>query len=187
MHIHPHALFYLSGVPRRFSEFRSVSIVGEHHLPAPEVCRVLPPASCSSASPAVRIPLLKHFSPSGICWHAYLSSTLTTSFTGFLAIFIITIASTVMAHSRYSLGAYTNWISLWLLLSIHLSLPERNVVWLWGGRGGVSQKGVREKLRAKRITLLGRLYKLNWEGHELSPYPELPLFLLPVPLLLVLN
>lgn len=67
-------------------------------------------------------------------------------------------------------------------VSICLSLSERNVIWLWGGRGGVFQKGVREELRAKRIKLLGRLYKLNGEGHELSPYPELPLFLLPEPL-----
>lgn len=46
-------------------------------------------------------------------------------------------------------------------VSICLSSSERNVVWLWGGRGGVFQKGVREELKAKRIKLLGRLYKLN--------------------------
>lgn len=61
------------------------------HLPAPEVCRVLPPASSSSASPAVLMPpwklKLKHFSPwtSGICWHAYLPSALTTGFTGMVS------------------------------------------------------------------------------------------------------
>lgn len=46
-------------------------------------------------------------------------------------------------------------------VSICLSSSERKVVWLWGGHGGVFQKGAREELRAKRIKLLGRLYKLN--------------------------
>lgn len=46
-------------------------------------------------------------------------------------------------------------------VSICLSSSERKVVWLWGGHGGVFQKGAREELRAKRIKFLGRLYKLN--------------------------
>lgn len=111
--------FTLFGVPRKFLEFRSVSIVGEYHLLAPEVCRALPPASSSSASPQHT----SHYWSIAHPQHQGFTDTITYPWTltykvhgdgeCFLAISVVTNLSIMMAHSRCSLDAYKALISLW--------------------------------------------------------------------------
>lgn len=112
--------FILIGVLGGFSEFRSVSIGGEYHLPVPEVCRVQGAPSCqlllclpSSAHPTTEAEAETLLTLNIRMFRTRLPTLLLDyRFHGdgeyLLAIFTVTNSNTMMAQSRYSLGAYGN-------------------------------------------------------------------------------